>query len=281
YFRENHLFWDLLNHGHHTSGLFVSTFLEKYERHQVISHLHRAWFEFCRMSGIITWMSYGNLIGWRYMGYNLIYDNDIDVQMPITELHRLGRDYNRTLIIEDPRFGNGKFYLDINTWIARGSQTNAIDGRFLDTRTGTYIDLSGLTYKGSDKHAPDKFYANNDEKKTRPAVVDHNNNWFLEDQISPLRLTLFEGTQSYIPAKSEEIMTIKYGPNSYTQKNFNGNNFQEDIGQMVSDGDCKGPPATRWANDPEHEKMTLAGACGNPFILNEWNHSKKFYKLHQ
>ncbi|SGZ37927.1 uncharacterized protein HGUI_00127 [Hanseniaspora guilliermondii] len=100
--------------------------------------------------GITGWMSHGNMYGWMYNGLPFPYDDDIDFQMPLKHMHILAEHFNQSVLLQDPRFGNGRYFLDFGNLGGRthGNGNNNIDGRLIDMDTGLYIDITGLSFNG-------------------------------------------------------------------------------------------------------------------------------------
>lgn len=100
--------------------------------------------------GVAGWISHGNMYGWLYNGLPFPYDDDIDFQLPIKHLHVLAEHFNQTMLLQDPRIGNGRYFLDIGNLGGRGNGNglNSIDGRLIDMDTGLYIDITGLAFNG-------------------------------------------------------------------------------------------------------------------------------------
>lgn len=99
-------------------------------------------------NGLISWLSHGTLYGHLYDGLAFPWDNDFDLQMPLKHLHLLAQYYNQSLILEDPREGNGRFFLDVTSSISVRTNANGknnIDARFVDVDSGLYIDITGLS----------------------------------------------------------------------------------------------------------------------------------------
>ncbi|CCF58186.1 hypothetical protein KAFR_0E00320 [Kazachstania africana CBS 2517] len=108
----------------------------------------RTFQKFTAANGIISWLGHGTLYGYIYNGQTFPWDNDFDLQMPITHLNYLSEYFNQTLVLEDPRFGNGRYLLDVGTSITirtNGNGKNNIDARFIDIDSGLYIDITGLS----------------------------------------------------------------------------------------------------------------------------------------
>lgn len=120
--------------------------------------------------GLVGWISHGNLLSWSYNGQNFPWDEDVDYQMPIQDLHKLAELANNTIILQDPQYGNGKYFLNVGNLIGRthGNGKNNIDARLVDVDTGLYIDITGLSYNGEvvadrDYETLFDFFKNNEE----------------------------------------------------------------------------------------------------------------------
>ena len=114
----------------------------------ILDRLLRNWSKFAMEKGIITWIMHGPLLSWYWNGLLFPYDNDIDIQMPIDELVNLAKNYNQTLIVENPSEGYGKYLIEVNTYFHnRGisAEQNHIDARFHDVDSGIYIDITALS----------------------------------------------------------------------------------------------------------------------------------------
>lgn len=115
YFKYPWIYSDLVRgQAHHLESSFFRRFISTRERQSVVHHMSRAWFEFANTNGIVSWINYGSLLGWVYNGLNMPWDTDVDIQIPIRQLLELARNFNRTLVIENPKYGNGKYYLEIS-----------------------------------------------------------------------------------------------------------------------------------------------------------------------
>lgn len=118
------------------------------EYHSRLNSLIRNWLKFARANGLITWIAHGSAYGYLYNGQRFPWDNDFDVQMPIRHLHLLSRYFNQSVVLEDPREGNGRFFIDVGNTItirSRGNARNNIDARFIDVDSGLYVDITGLS----------------------------------------------------------------------------------------------------------------------------------------
>lgn len=177
---------------------------------------------------LTTWIAHGSLLSWYWNGLQFPWDSDVDVQMPIVDLHRLSQLFNQTIVVDlgsdlskELRFG--RFFLDSSTFIsyrAKGNGRNNIDARFIDLDTGLYIDITGLAV--SDMPTPPRyqFLISKDQKKELQSPLQKNE--FLQiyncrnahfsklQEISPLRLNLVQGEIGYIPNDFESMLHVEY-----------------------------------------------------------------------
>jgi hypothetical protein len=138
------------------------------------------------------------------------------VQVDVTTLQTLAEEYNGTVWTAVPSTTGANpeprdYLLDVNPyWVERvhGDGFNFIDARFIDTRNGLYVDITGLTEL---------------DPVDLPNVVSCKNyhNYQLED-IYPLRETLFEGTKAKVPYRYKKILGEEYGARSIVLAQFNG-----------------------------------------------------------
>lgn len=158
YFPEAERIKGLNNMGSHRDLRFFKDALiwDPEEYNARLNSLIRNWLKFARANGLITWIAHGSAYGHLYNGQKFPWDNDYDVQMPIKHLHLLSRYFNQSLILEDPREGNGKFLLDVGDSITvrtPGNGRNCIDARFIDIDSGLYVDITGISVSSSPMHS--------------------------------------------------------------------------------------------------------------------------------
>ena len=161
----------------------------------ILDRLLRNWNRFAEEKGIITWIMHGPLLSWYWDGLMFPFDVDIDIQMPMMELARLAKDYNQTLVLEDPKEGYGKYLIDVGTYIHNSSiskQSNHIDARFVDIDSGIYIDITGLSK--SKANTPEEYVNNelvNIDKGFHDEQVEIYNDcrkhFYKLEQLSPLK----------------------------------------------------------------------------------------------
>ncbi|CAI5759381.1 unnamed protein product [Candida verbasci] len=233
YFRESRLLDSVL--GDHYDWRFFNGLNVGTKEHSLTLHrLIRTWLSFTRKNGIMTWIAHGSLLSWYWNGIAFPWDNDIDVQVPIMDLHKLSLNYNQTLIVEDPEDGFGRYFLDCGTFITlreKGNGNNNIDARFIDIDTGLYIDITALSE--SDTPTPEEYARTLSEDlkkldgwywKKNAFLKIYNcrdNHFSSHSDLSPLIKTLVEGEVGYIPQKYTNVLTKEY-KNGLTNKGHSG-----------------------------------------------------------
>lgn len=124
----------------------------------------------------------------------------MDTQVPDTTLAYLADHYNQTVVgyVAPGTLDRRDYLLDINPWSRqreRGQGLNIIDARFIDTKTGLYIDITGISRLEADH--PDIWQCKNFHK------------YRLQD-IYPLRRTTFEGTPARVPFAYDALLIEEY-----------------------------------------------------------------------
>lgn len=220
--------------GGHYDWRFVNGIINDTPQQEVaINGLLKAFLRLTNQYDINTWIAHGSLLSWYWNGLQFPWDPDIDVQMPIQDLHKLSQLFNQSVIID---FGNdlssemrfGRYYLDSSTFIshrARGQGLNNIDARFVDLDTGLYVDITALAL--SEEPAPERY--NNmlkdtefDRNKDDKSISQADRNAFLQvyncrnkhfsqfQELSPLRLSSIQGDYGYIPPGFESMLLVEY-----------------------------------------------------------------------
>lgn len=270
-------------HSHHLAYPFFRRYIGDRERQSVLHHMIRAWFQFAEAAEIPSWINYGSMLGWAHNGVNMPWDTDIDVQMSIVHLDKLGREYNKSIIFENPRYGNAKYLLEIApTYIRQGNGKNFIDARFIDINSGLYIDISALSHSGATP--PDDLFDGLSQKEEYKSLLVHckNWNWLTLDELLPIRHTYFEGADAYIPNNVSRILTRKYGKESFTTKTRVANyNYQRDISLWVSDDICESSPNINRFETKDESKLTLKGACDEVILQDEYQIAYECTKRHK
>jgi hypothetical protein len=143
-------------------------------------------------------------------------DMDVDMQIDVTSLQTLAEEYNSTVWTAIPANAGSNaeprdYFLDVNPyWMERvyADGENIIDARFIDTKTGLYVDITALTELDS---------------VNLPNIVSCKNyhHYRLED-IYPLRESVFEGTRAKVPYQYKKILSDEYGPRSLIRAVWEG-----------------------------------------------------------
>lgn len=190
---------------------------EKRERaHIILERLLRSWNRFAEEKGIVSWIMHGPLLSWYWNGLIFPYDNDIDIQMPVSELVRLAQEYNQTLIVESPEEGYGRYFIDVSTYIHnrdRSRTENHIDARFIDVDSGIYIDITGLAK--SPFNLPPKYdefpiVDKDDNDPDAEVYNDRRKHFYTLPQLLPLRYSMMDGVPVYIPHEIDERLVWEY-----------------------------------------------------------------------
>lgn len=233
YFKEAtlHMNFDNSDSGWHYDWRFFNGRLgDNVDRTSIImERLLRNWFKFSEKHGIISWIAHGPLLSWYWNGGTFPFDNDLDIQMPIQHLLKLGELYNQTLVVEDPREGTGKFLIEVGTFVHNrqiSKRGNHIDARFIDIDTGVYIDITGLSTSGA---APSSnYYQNvNDDVDEGPVLEkgaavfnDRRVHFYNLHHLSPLKLTMLNGVPCYVPNSIIQRLKFEYPNRALTKVEY-------------------------------------------------------------
>lgn len=228
----------------HYDGRFASGPIDYGERHRILHNLIVTYLDSMREIGVETWLMHGTLLGWWWGQRILAWDFDVDVQMTSESLGFVGHYYNMSLWNFDKEgkrndgggtmalpsddlscrneterengFGkNGRTYLlEINPFHTlhdggEKSDKNVIDGRWIDTSTGLYVDITCL-WKAVDHEAGSGILTGKDGHS------------FREKYIFPLRETTFEGVEALIPNAYMEVLSKEYGPMALVNGHYKG-----------------------------------------------------------
>lgn len=228
------------------NGLTLFTDTQVFALHRLIKN----YLQFCRVHGLVTWIAHGSLLSWYWNGMSFPWDDDTDVQMPLRDLHRLAREFNQTLVIEnighdlagtmlkDVKFnGMGTYFVDVGSSIThreRGNGMNNIDARFIDVSTGLYVDITGLAL--SAEKAPSTYdVLEVDVKKRNLAEANHlefelnkqkqvfncrNQHFSSLQELTPLVLLGVQNQLGYIPQNFGMLLDHEYQIKGVWDNNF-------------------------------------------------------------
>jgi len=165
---------------------YFSTKLDHNAKRSTLRRLFASWLAFTTENDIETWLAHGTLLGWWWNAQSLPWDHDGDVQVFESTLRILATQYNSTHYAHQTNKHSRQYYhLDISPFYTdrwRGDEKNMIDGRWIDQKTGMYIDITGISNRSPERP---KHY------------LCKNNHQYTKDDIYPLRSTGFEGEKAY------------------------------------------------------------------------------------
>lgn len=270
--------------GGHYDWRFFSGIINYTDRQPpVLYGLIKAWLSLAHTYDLNTWIAHGLLLLWYWDGVAFPWDNDIDVQMPIEDMHRLARRFNQSIIVDANNDANdelrfGRYFLDCSSFLSKrvkGNGNNNIDVRFIDLDTGAYIDITGLAL--SDAKMPLRYDADlpadlalfaSDKK-----VTDFDRNTHLKayncknlhfarlHELLPLKLTILEGVPAYVPNDFSLLLHNEYGDKGLMAKTFKGNMFLPKLRLWV--------PARQVDQFMKMHESSLAGKKSQPRLSAE------------
>ncbi|CUM46561.1 uncharacterized protein AC631_02015 [Debaryomyces fabryi] len=268
----------------------------------ILERLVRNWFRFAEEKGLVSWLMHGPLLSWYWNGLTFPFDNDIDIQMPVKELVRLGENYNQTLVIEDLEEGYGKYLIDVGTFIHNrdiSTTGNHIDARLIDVDSGIYIDITGLST--SDAPVPQLFYTNGvfgDKEKDMEKYNDRRKHFYTLDQLAPLKYSMLGGVPAYVPNKISSRLHFEY-PSGLTRPEYLQWHFVPKLGLWLSEEQLKGAfdvndYSVLLFHDSHVDKLSMMELVldmsdeemykllkSDDMILSEYYNTQKLTKLHE
>lgn len=88
---------------------------------------------------------------------------------------------------------------------------NVIDGRWIDTSSGLFIDITAVRADDTRRN-----------RGNAGALLSKDKHRYEEDEIFPLRRSLFEGVPAKIPYDYTKLLAGEYGEKSMTNSRFMG-----------------------------------------------------------
>ncbi|ODV96409.1 hypothetical protein PACTADRAFT_49761 [Pachysolen tannophilus NRRL Y-2460] len=266
-------------------------FFEKtldHQRHRAaLHHTIRSWLQMSSNLGIITWLSRETLIGWGRNGLILPWETVIHFELPAKELIKLAMSFNNSLVVADASENSNTYLLDVSPHFMErtrendgGASPEAPDARFIDTKTGVYIELNGLAV--TDAELPDSIKKQHpSESKNRKNFANSGMGKFyrLKD-ILPLKKTLFEGRSANVPYNAMEITLTDY-PDVVTTDDFFNYHYHDHLRLWIPAGKCNYVPQEDITLF-ENGQSSYIGACHDNNIWREYNmteHATRFRKI--
>lgn len=144
----------------------------------------------------------------------LPWDWDIDTQVSGSTLTYMAKHHNYThydYVSKDDPPVERTYLLDVNPASIereRGNGNNIIDARWIDTRNGLYIDITGL----SETHPDDQ-----------PGVWSCKNyHRYHTTDLYPMRETMYEGIIAKVPYAYDRILTQEYEEKALVMTDYEG-----------------------------------------------------------
>lgn len=199
----------------HYDGRFADHTVKETERLAVLTNMMKTFLSTMADIGAETWIMHGTLLGWWWNQKILPWDTDIDVQVSMHTIEMLATYFNMTEYhYQLPGGGKGTYLLEINpNWVNGGIEDrfNRIDGRWIDTDTGLFIDISTVR--------PDLLRR---AQGVEGALMVKDKHHYLERDIFPLRDSFFEGIHVKVPFEYMPLLAEEYGEKCFTETNFEG-----------------------------------------------------------
>lgn len=205
----------------HYDGRFASREVAETERLAHLTALIQTFLSTMSDLGATVWLMHGTLLGWWWNQRILPWDSDIDVQVDESTISFLAKYYNMTEYrYKLPGLKKRRTYLlEINPHYVNRSQSdwlNVIDGRWIDTDNGLFIDISTVR--------PDE------ERRAQGvegALMCKDRHQYLERDLFPLRDSYFEGIHVKIPFEYGDLLVEEYGERALTLTQFEGHTFND------------------------------------------------------
>ncbi|KAI8829564.1 LicD family-domain-containing protein [Chytriomyces cf. hyalinus JEL632] len=189
-----------------------------------VKSLMKAWIDFSQKNSIVWWVSHGELLGWAWNGNLLPWDLDWDLQMTTYQLVQLVA-YNQTLI-------DGRFFIDVNPsiYVRTRQPNNIIDARVIDTWTGYFVDITGVSHLDRtlmNKDFHQITYAWNEaEEKNRFNETDPERVYcksihrYSYDDLMPLHETMLAGLKVWRPRAALKLIVREYSENALIKEKY-------------------------------------------------------------
>jgi LicD family len=249
--------------GVHYDWRFFTSVRHEKEHKRIMHHMMRAWSQFAEQEHLLYWISHGSLLGWYWNGVSMPWDYDNDIQMPVRDFDRFSRRYNGTLIVEDEKEGFGRYLIDVNPWYiqrTRGNANNMIDARFIDIRSGIFLDITALaSYRHDYKLGCKNYHA------------------YSLEQLSPLRKSVYEGSSVYVP--HDYLSTLYEEYPQYNNTEYENWIFDGDLRMWVEKDVCENFKQLTLKFD-SNNVLTMYGACNQKYIFNDYQSLKEVTSVH-
>ncbi|SCV02191.1 LANO_0F15852g1_1 [Lachancea nothofagi CBS 11611] len=271
------------------SGLITN----KWRRLRILNSLTRCWHLFAESQNYTSWLAHDSLYAYLYTGSQFPWSTTQVVQMPVNDLHLLAQYFNQSLIIESPLEGNGRFFIDVQPFIASRNHEddlNNVDARFIDVDSGLYIDILGVGYSANTLE--NRRLKSQYERKLAGAVSlaagnkeigiisERSGKNFLITDLLPLRLSKYHGLPVNVPCHTltivkdeNSVFSSLYGSKQLLQKH----RLMPALGTWIENNKLKDLLGTRRA--PKAHELTAGELRGmlQKFTIEYGQHEELLY----
>jgi hypothetical protein len=209
-------FFHEAGNGHYDRRFYRGTISSELCKEGLVALL-RAFVDLCSACTIRPILMHGSLIGWHWNKKLLPWDDDIDFCLCFKDLSALEArlregtelyNYNRYLLEINP---NHNIRESLNRHHLDNREPNKIDARFIDKRSGLFIDITALSHSSPNmlKTKCPHFYS----------ITD----------IFPIQFSQIEDIDVGIPANVKNILSQEYGLDVLTKSSFGGYYFNLEL----------------------------------------------------
>ncbi|KAI9315036.1 LicD family-domain-containing protein, partial [Zopfochytrium polystomum] len=152
------------------------------------------------------WIAHGTLLGWWWGGAVLPWDDDVDVQMTLSDLLLLASRRNGTV-------WEGRYLFEVNpsVLVRYHERENTLDARFIDTVTGRMVDVTALAGDGGGR-GDEREKEGGGGREAVPAVAACKSpHRYATREMFPLRRSVFEGVDVWVPYDARAVLVAEYG----------------------------------------------------------------------
>ncbi|KAJ3232558.1 hypothetical protein HDU78_006988 [Chytriomyces hyalinus] len=204
--------------------------IPKYIRHNLayaqlsVKTLMKSWITYSNEKSIVWWASHGELLGWAWNGMLMPWDLDWDLQMTTYQLVQLAA-HNGTLIDE-------RFLIDVNPsiYVRTRQPNNVIDARIIDTWTGYFVDITGVSFLDRELMNQDfrnQTFAWNQEEESRLSEESDPIRGYCKsihrysyEELMPLHETVLEGLKVWRPRKIMQLLVREYSIDALLKEKY-------------------------------------------------------------
>ena len=161
-----------------------------------IRKLHEAWVKFTTTYNLVSWLAHGTLLSWFWSQSPFPWDDDIDLQVLLSDLQSKYIHFDREVF--ENRY---LFEINPNSACRQNQPNNIIDARFIDQETGYFIDITAL-------------------RATEQQLQCKTPHTYSERFMFPLRKSHYMGSEVWIPNRAVDVLLKEYGSSSLSNENF-------------------------------------------------------------